>query len=58
MTKCILDWFLLNGHFAERTSNEGRIIDQRSMVTDVIGRTKQIGNIKRIPSSGTNGTSI
>ncbi len=57
LTKCIIDWCLLNGHFAERTGNEGRIIDQRQTVTDVLGRSKQIGSIKRIPSSGTNGTS-
>ncbi len=57
LTKCIIDFLLLMGFFAERTGNEGRVIDQRQTITDVLGRTKQIGSIKRIPSSGAKGTS-
>jgi hypothetical protein len=57
LTRCVIDWLLLNGHFAERSGNEGRTIDQRKEVVDVLGQRKTIGTVKRIPSSGTKGTS-
>jgi hypothetical protein len=57
LTKCILDFLNLSGHFAERTGNEGRVIDGRKAYTDVLGRQKTIGTVKRIPSSGVKGTS-
>lgn len=58
LTKCIVDFckFTPKAH-AERTSNEGRVIDGRKTYTDAIGRKKTIGDVKRIPSSGTLGTS-
>jgi len=57
LTRCVLDYLLLSGHFCERTGNEGRVIDGRKTYTDVIGRQKTIGTVKRIKSSGTKGTS-
>jgi len=57
LTKCVLDFLNLSGHFAERTGNEGRVIDGRKTYTDVLGRQKTIGSVKRIKSSGTKGTS-
>jgi hypothetical protein len=57
LTKCVLDFLNLSGHFCERTGNEGRVIDNRKTYTDVIGRQKTIGTVKRIKSSGTKGTS-
>jgi hypothetical protein len=57
LTKCVIDWCILNGHFAERTSNEGRVIDSRKTVTDTLGFNRTIGTVKRIKSSGTIGTS-
>lgn len=58
LTKCIIDYIRLRGFFIERTGNEGRIIDNnRVTYTDVIGRTRTIGNIRRIKSSGSLGTS-
>lgn len=57
LTKCVYDYVALMGYFIERTSNEGRIIDTRKTVTNCLGFTKTIGTIKRIRSSGTNGTS-
>ena len=57
LTKCVADYIRLSGCFVERTGNEGRVIDDRQTVTDCIGRTKTIGTIKRIKSSGTPGTS-
>lgn len=57
LTNCIVDFLNLSGQFAERHSNEGRVIDGRKTYTDVLGRTKTIGSIKRINSSQKNGTS-
>jgi hypothetical protein len=57
LTKCVLDYLNLSGNFCERTGNEGRVIDNRKTYTDVIGRQKTIGTVKRIKSSGTKGTS-
>jgi len=57
LTRCVLDYLNLSGYFCERTGNEGRVIDGRKTYTDVIGRQKTIGTVKRIKSSGTKGTS-
>lgn len=57
LTKAVIEFLILSGHFAERTGNEGRMIDNRKTYTDVIGRSKTIGSVKRIKSSGTKGTS-
>lgn len=57
LTKCIIDFLSFEGHWAERTGNEGRVIDNRKTVTNVLGQRKTIGDIKRIPSSGARGTS-
>ena len=57
LTRCVLDFLNLSGDFCERTGNEGRVIDGRKTYTDVLGRQKTIGSVKRIKSSGTKGTS-
>jgi hypothetical protein len=57
LTKAVIDWLNLSCHMAERSSNEGRVIDNRKTYTDTVGFTKTIGTVKRIPSSGTKGTS-
>jgi len=57
LTRCVLTFLKLKCHHCERTGNEGRIIDDRQIVTDVIGRQRVIGSIKRIKGSGTRGTS-
>ena len=56
LTKCILDFLNISGHFAERINTMGRMIDSRKQVTDVIGRTKTIGTAKYIPTTGTKGS--
>lgn len=56
LTKCIKDFLTLSGWQAERISSEGRVIDNRKIVTDVVGRMKQIGSVTRIKSSGRKGT--
>lgn len=57
LTKCIKHFLTLKGHFCERTGNEGRVIDNRETFIDTVGITRTIGNIKRVKSSGTPGTS-
>ena len=57
LTKCVYDFLKLNGIFTERTGNEGRVIDNRQAVTDVLGHTRMIGTIQRVYGSGTKGTS-
>jgi len=57
LTACVIDFLIYSGHHAERTSNEGRTVDDSQIVTDYLGRTKKIGSVKRIPSQGTIGTS-
>ncbi len=57
LTRCVIDFLNLKGHFAERINTMGRIIDNRKQVTDVIGRTKTIGSTKYIPTTGTKGSS-
>lgn len=57
LTKCILDFVNLSGYLAERTGTEGRVIDNRNTYTDVIGRQKTIGSVKRIKTSGLVGSS-
>lgn len=57
LTKCILDFVNLSGYLAERTGTEGRVIDNRKTYTDVIGRQKTIGSVKRIKTSGLVGSS-
>lgn len=57
LTKCVYDYSKLKGIFIERTGNEGRTIDNRQAVTDVLGHTRMIGTIQRVYGSGTKGTS-
>ena len=56
LTKCIVTFLNLLEWQAERISNEGRVIDSRKTVTDVVGRMRTTGGVKRIKSSGRNGT--
>lgn len=56
LTKCIIHWIRLNGGQAERINNTGRPIDNRRVVTDVLGHRRVIGSIQWIPGTGTRGT--
>jgi len=56
LTKCIIDFLELNGFQAERISNTGRYLDNKRIVTDVLGYKRQIGSGKYIKGTGTNGT--
>jgi len=51
LTKCIVDFLRIKGWQAERISVEGRVLDNRKTYTDIIGRSKTIGSVRRIKSS-------
>lgn len=56
LTKTIIAFLQYHGCQAERIPVEGRVIDQRETVQDVLGRSRSIGSVKRIPSSATKGS--
>lgn len=56
LTRCIIDFLNLSGHFAERVNTMGRMIDNRKEVTDILGRKRVIGSNKYIPTTGTKGS--
>lgn len=56
LTRCVITFLRLSGWQAERINSQGRVIDNRRTVTDIIGKQRIIGNIQRIPTSGTRGT--
>ncbi len=57
LTKAIKAFLKLKGNHCERTSNEGRMIDHRQLVSDHMGHQRMIGSVTRIKGSGTRGTS-
>jgi hypothetical protein len=57
LTKCVLDFLKLSGNFAERINTTGIVRDKRKIVTDCIGRTRQIGQLTWIRSGVTRGSS-
>lgn len=57
LTSAVMTFLRLQGHHVERTGNEGRILDNRRMFIDTVGRTRIVGSVKRISGSGLRGTS-
>lgn len=56
LTKSIIAFIEYQGGQAERISVEGRVIDKRKTFTDVLGRTRTVGNVQRVWSSGKKGS--
>lgn len=56
LTKCVIIWLKLHGCQAERINTTGRMIDERYNVEDVTGRTCQIGSVRWVYSTTTNGS--
>ena len=56
LTKCIIDFLRLNGCQAERINTMGRPIDERRSVKDVTGHQRQIGSIRWVHATTTNGS--
>lgn len=56
LTKSIIAFLELLGFQAERISSMGRVIDNRTTVTDVLGRKRSMGSTKYIPGTSKKGT--
>jgi len=56
LTKSIITWLRLNGQFAERINTMGVPMDKRKMITDCIGRKRQIGSLTWRKSTSTRGS--
>lgn len=56
LIKCIVDFLNLSGHQAERIDNKGTRVDERKVVTNVIGQMKVIGSVRWNYSQNTPGT--
>lgn len=52
LTKCVIDWIELHSYQAERINSMGRQIDNRKMVTDVLGNKRTVGSVKWTKGSG------
>lgn len=56
LTKAIIDYLRFQGCQAERISSMGRVIDNRKVITDVVGYKRTIGSMSYIPTTGQKGT--
>lgn len=56
LTRLVIDFLDMSGHFAERISTTGRMVDKSKQVTDCIGRTRTIGSMTYIPTTGVKGS--
>ena len=56
LTRCIIDYINLTGGHAERINCTGRIIDNRTTSTDVLGHQRIIGSTTYVKTSGQRGT--
>jgi len=56
LTKTIINFIQYIGGQAERISSMGRMIDNRKVSTDVLGRERIIGSLTYIKGTSTNGT--
>lgn len=57
LTKAVIDILTWDGHLAERTNNQGRMVDQTITYTDILGHRRTIGSLQWQKGTGTNGTS-
>jgi len=56
LTKCIIKFIQLRGGQAERISTSGRVVDNRTIYTDVVGFVRTMGSVQWIPSNSTKGS--
>lgn len=57
LTKCIIHFIRFKGYQAERINTTGRMIGKQHSFTDVVGRTRFVGEgAKWIPTTGTKGS--
>lgn len=51
LTRMIIKWLQLNGWQAERISVTGRMVDDRKIVTNVIGQSQWVGSSYYLPTN-------
>lgn len=56
LTQSIIKFLSLKGHLCERVNSTGRPLDNRKVVTNVIGQQKVIGSLTWIPGTAMKGT--
>lgn len=56
LTKLIIAYCRYMGWHAERINTQGRVIDNRREVTNILGHRRIIGSVKRIPTAGVKGS--
>jgi hypothetical protein len=56
LTKLIIKFIQVRGGQAERITTSGRVVDNRTTYTDVVGITRTMGSINWIPTNGTKGS--
>lgn len=56
LTNCVKDFINYSGYQAERINTTGRVLNNKKVITDVVGFKRQIGTDKWIPGTGTKGS--
>ena len=56
LTRCVIDFLNFSGWQAERINSTGRPLDNRKVVTDILGDMRRVGSVKWLPTSGQKGT--
>jgi hypothetical protein len=56
LTSCVIDFINYSGHQAERINTTGRMLNNKKVITDVVGFKREIGSDKWIPGTGTKGS--
>jgi len=56
LTSCVIDFINYSGYQAERINTTGRMLNNKKVVTDVVGFKREIGSDKWIKGTGTKGS--
>lgn len=56
LTSCVIDFINYSGYQAERINTTGRMLNNKKVITDVVGFKREIGSDKWIPGTGTKGS--
>lgn len=51
LTRCIIDYLRFSGWQAERVAVMGRPLDNRKIVTDILGDMRRVGSVRWIPGT-------
>jgi hypothetical protein len=56
LTSCVIDFINYSGYQAERINTTGRMLNNKKVITDVVGFKRKIGTDKWIKGTGTKGS--